>query len=63
MTDNANFDELPLELLAETESYAVLLGEDLEGEPVYNIEMGSITLHLFEDEWTELVELISKVRR
>ena len=62
MTDNANFEDLPLELLAETESYAVLLGQDLEGEPVYNIEMGSITLHLFEEEWTELVELINKVR-
>ncbi|MBN1312641.1 MAG: hypothetical protein JXB30_14590 [Anaerolineae bacterium] len=62
MTNNANFEDLPLELLAETENYAVLLGQDMEDEPVYNIELGSITLHLFEEEWAELVELINKVR-
>ena len=61
MTDNSNFEDLPLEMLAETESYAILLGQDMEGEPVYNIELGSITLHLFEDEWSELLELINKV--
>ncbi|MBN1430350.1 MAG: hypothetical protein JXB07_18415 [Anaerolineae bacterium] len=63
MTDDANFEDMPLEVLAETESYAILLGQDMEGEPVYNIELGSITLHLFEDEWSELVELIGKVPR
>lgn len=63
MTDNSDFEGKPLEVLAETESYAILLGEDMEGEPVYNIEMGAITLHLFQEEWTELVELISKASR
>jgi hypothetical protein len=63
MSNDSNFDDMPLEVLAETESYAVLLGPDLDGEPVYNIELGSITLHLFQEEWAELVELISKASR
>lgn len=63
MTDNSGFEEKPLEVLAETESYAILLGEDMDGEPVYNIELGAITLHLFQDEWDELVELVKKVSR
>lgn len=46
-------------ILAETENYAVLMGADLEGEPVYSIELGNVTLHLFQDEWEELLELIS----
>jgi hypothetical protein len=63
MTENAGFEGKPLEILAETESYAVLLGEDIDGEPVYNIELGAITLHLFQEEWTELIELITKASR
>lgn len=63
MTDNSDVDGKPLEVLAETESYAILLGEDMDGEPVYNIELGAITLHLFQEEWTELVELIGKASR
>ncbi len=59
MSDDSGYDESgELVLLAETDNYAVLLGEDRDGEEVYNIELGTITLHLFEEEWEELVELI-----
>jgi hypothetical protein len=59
MSDDSGYDEsMELILLAETDNYAVLLGEDRDGEEVYNIELGSVTLHLFEEEWEELVELI-----
>jgi len=47
------------ELLAETESFAVLRGEDIDDEPVYNVELGLVTLHLFKEEWDELVALIT----
>ena len=63
MADNSGFEGSSLEVLAETESYAILLGEDMDGEPVYNIELGAVTLHLFQEEWTELVELITKASR
>jgi hypothetical protein len=59
MSDDSGYDEgEELVLLAETDNYAVLLGEDRDGEEVYNIELGTVTLHLFEEEWEELVELI-----
>ncbi len=61
MSDNSGFEGKPLRVLAETESYAVLLGEDMDGEPIYNVELGAITLHLFQEEWAELVELVNKV--
>lgn len=54
----ADYEEGDLEVLAETEHFAVLLGEDEDGEPVYNVELGMVTLHLFSEEWRELVQLI-----
>lgn len=56
-------EDMPLVLLAETENFAVLVGDDAEGEPVYNLEFGSFTVHLFREEWEELVELIQEAAR
>ncbi len=56
-------DETPLTLLAETENYAVLVGQDADGEEVYNIELGSVTLHLFAEEWRELLDLLRGAAR
>lgn len=54
-------DDGDFEILAETENYGVLKGFDEEGEPVYSIELGMLTLHLYEEEWNELVDLIRSV--
>ncbi|HOA22782.1 MAG TPA: hypothetical protein PK801_07605 [Aggregatilineales bacterium] len=56
-------EDMPLVLLAETENFAVLLGQDDDGEPVYNLEFGTFTVHLFREEWQELVELIKEADR
>ena len=57
--DNGHLDEdAPIQILAESERFAVLLAQDADGENIYNIELGTATLHLFEDEWQELVQLI-----
>ncbi|HLV44415.1 MAG TPA: hypothetical protein VKY39_05630 [Aggregatilineales bacterium] len=56
-------EEVPLELLAETESFAVLVGEDDDGERIYNVELGGVTLHLFREEWNELVQLVKEAAR
>jgi hypothetical protein len=63
--DENHYDSegMELELLAETESYAVLRGADLNGEAVYNVELGPVTLHLFAEEWQELVTLIQAAAR
>jgi hypothetical protein len=60
MSENGNHshDEDPLVVLAETENFAVLVGENLDNEDIFNIELGNVTLHLFREEWQELVELI-----
>ncbi len=64
MTDNDDpNDAYDLAVLAETEHYAVLAGEDMDGEMVYNVELGTVTLHLFQEEWDELVDLIREAAR
>jgi hypothetical protein len=55
-----NPDDGDLILLAETETYAVMIADDVDGETVYNVQLGSVTLHLFEEEWEELVQLIRR---
>jgi hypothetical protein len=56
--NNGHNDDNPLDVLAETENFAVLVGEDIEGETIYNVELGTVTLHLFLEEWQELVDLV-----
>jgi hypothetical protein len=60
---DTNPDDGELVLLAETENYAVMLAEDMDGESVYNVNLGPVTLHLFEEEWEELTQLIRRAAR
>jgi len=57
--DHKDDDNDGLTILAETENHAVLLGQDMDGVPVYNIELGNLTLHLYQEEWDELKELLN----
>ncbi len=59
MADDDQGGDLPLALLAETEHFAVLVGQDEDGEPVYNVELGNVTLHFFREEWVELVAVVT----
>lgn len=63
MSNQGSSDDMPLVLLAETENFAVLVGEDDEGESIYNLEFGSLTLHLFPEEWAELVDLVKEASK
>jgi len=52
--------QLPTETLAETENYAVWISED-EDEIMFHLEIGSVTLNFFDEEWKEFLELINAV--
>lgn len=51
-------DNLEVDMVAETENFAVWRSPDDEGF-IYHVELGSITLHLASDEWEEFLELMS----
>jgi hypothetical protein len=51
-------DEIPTETLAETENYSVWRSQEPDGEVTYHVEIGAVTLHFFDEEWAEFLELI-----
>lgn len=52
-------DVVPTKTLAETDNYAAWISQEPDGETVYHLELGSVTLHFFQEEWEELVALIN----
>jgi hypothetical protein len=47
-------------VLAETENFTVWRADDPDGEPTYHVELGTNTLHLFQEEWEEFAGLIAE---
>lgn len=51
-------ESIPTEVLAESDNYLVWVSDEPDGETVYHIELGAVTLHFFQEEWEELSGLI-----
>ncbi len=56
-------DEIPTDTLAETSNYVAWQSDEPDGETVFHLELGAVTLHFFREEWDELVSLIDKARQ
>ncbi len=56
-----NNDDVNIETLAETENYVLWLSHEPDGEVVYHIELGAMTLHFFKEEWDELLQLLEGI--
>lgn len=48
--------------LAETDNYMIWKAEEPDGETTYHIELNNLTLHFFEEEWQEFIELVSNLK-
>jgi len=51
-------EEVLTEPLSVTENYAAWISHEPDGEVVYHLELGAVTVHFFEEEWVEVVELV-----
>jgi len=49
--------EIKTTTLAETESYLAWSAEEPDGETTYHVELGTVTLHFFQEEWQEFLQL------
>ena len=56
-------NDIPTETLAETDNYIAWTSEEPDGEEVFHLELGALTLHFFREEWDELRELIEKAMK
>ncbi len=57
----AGEDEIRTETLAETENYIAWYAKEPDGEDTYHLELGSITMHFFAEEWHEFLELMKGI--
>ena len=51
-------NDIPTDTLAETENYIAWISDEPDGERVYHLELGKVTVHFFKEEWDEMVALV-----
>jgi hypothetical protein len=52
-----NNNEPRTNTIAETENFIAWKAEEPDGEITYHVELNNVTLHFFEEEWKEFLEL------
>lgn len=55
-------DEPRTSTIAETENFIAWKAEEPDGEVTYHIELNNITVHFFEEEWTEFLGLVRELK-
>ena len=40
----------------------IYTAEEPDGETTWNVELGTVTLHFFREEWQEFLDLVSQVK-
>jgi|GEM_PF-243197 hypothetical protein len=48
--------------IAETENYIAWISHEPDGETVYHLELGAVTLHFFREEFLEVLDLVDEAR-
>ena len=49
--------------MAETDNYLAWRAEEPDGETTFHLELNSVTLHFFQEEWTEFLDLVRLLAR
>jgi len=57
MTDNTPQEDT----LAETENYEAWISYEDDSEPIFHLDLGRVTIHMFQEEWDELRDLFALV--
>lgn len=47
------------ENIAETSDYIIWRAEEPDGEITYHLQLNNVTVHFFQEEWDQFLELIS----
>ena len=63
MTNNGTLPDIPIETIAETANYTVWTADEPDDEKTYHLELGPVTVHFFDEEWDEFVELIREAAK
>ena len=55
--------EIKTKTIAETNNYIAWSAEEPDGETTYHLELNNVTLHFFQEEWQELMQLIKALTK
>jgi len=47
--------------ISETDNYMAWRAEEPDGETTYHLELNNITIHFFNEEWEEFLELVRTI--
>lgn len=50
--------EINTKTIAETSNFIAWSAEEPDGETTYHLELNNVTVHFFEEEWQELLQLV-----
>jgi len=56
MSNNQN--DPKTETIAETDNFLTWKADEPDGETTYHIELNNVTIHFFEEEWKEFLQLV-----
>lgn len=56
-------EESTINILSETENLSIWRADDLDGEDTFHLELGTVTLHFYVEEWHEFLQLVRGVAR
>jgi len=59
---NNNNSEPRTETIAETDNFLAWKAEEPDGETTYHVELNNVTVHFFEEEWNEFLQLVRDLR-
>ena len=51
-------EDISTKILSETTNFIAWMAEEPDGETTYHIELGTVTLHFFREEWDEFLEAV-----
>jgi hypothetical protein len=55
---NNNNSEPRTQTIAETDNFLAWKAEEPDGETTYHVELNNVTVHFFEEEWNEFLQLV-----
>ncbi len=55
-------EEPNIEILSESENFSLWRAEEPDGETTYHLELGTVTVHFFREEWEEFLKLMGEVK-
>jgi hypothetical protein len=57
-----NSNEPQTETIAETDNFLAWKAEEPDGETTYHVELNNVTVHFFEEEWNEFLQLVRSLK-